>query len=137
MQIDKRFSRFLLYLFLSFTLTGSALNYQIPSGVVESFGKGNSRDLSKHFNNSVELVVPGNEDVYSKSQAELILRNFFSANRPVRFEILHQGGKELSRYAIGNLVTQKGEFRIYILLKLKNDDLLIHLLRIERVEDNY
>lgn len=137
MQIGKRFSRFLLYLFLSFTLTGSALNYQIPSGVVESFGKGNSRDLSKHFNNSVELVVPGNEDVYSKSQAELILRNFFSANRPVRFEILHQGGKELSRYAIGNLVTQKGEFRIYILLKLKNDDLLIHLLRIERVEDNY
>lgn len=136
MQIKNRFMVLLTYAFFCVALTGASLSREIPEGIAESFNKGNSRELARHFNNNIELVVLDNEDVYSKSQAELILRDFFSANTPVKFELLHQGGKESSRYAIGNLETKNGNFRIYFLLKLRNGTPLIHLLRIEVVEES-
>ena len=131
-------SRFLLcsvFMFLCLTLTGVTTSREIPEEIIESLNKGNSRILARHFNNTIELVVLDNEDIYSKSQAEIILRDFFSANRPVKFELLHQGGPESSRFAIGNLETKNGNFRIYFLLKLRNGVPLIHLFRIERVEE--
>ncbi|MFO7922676.1 MAG: DUF4783 domain-containing protein [Bacteroidales bacterium] len=136
MYIKNRLVIYLLYTFFCFALTGATVSLDIPRGIAESLNKGNSRDLARHFNINIELVILDNEDVYSKSQAELILRNFFSVNKPVKFEVLHQGGKESSRYAIGNLETNKGNFRIYFLLKRSNGDSLIHLLRIEPVEGN-
>ncbi|MFP4366061.1 MAG: DUF4783 domain-containing protein [bacterium] len=135
MRPNKLVIVFFPFVFVCFALAVASVSAQIPKGINESFTKGNSRNLSVHFNENIELVVLNNEDVYSKSQAELILRNFFSENKPVKFELLHQGGKEASRYAIGNLQTEKGNFRIYFLLKLKDSVQLIHLLRIERVEE--
>ena len=126
----------LTFAFFCVVLTGASLSREIPEGIAESFRKGNSRELARHFNNNIELVVLDNEDVYSKSQAEIILRNFFLANKPVKFELLHQGGKESSRYAIGNLETENGDFRIYFLLKLRGGIPLIHLLRVEVEEDS-
>jgi hypothetical protein len=114
-------------------LTGLSISRDVPGGIAESFKKGNARELARHFNDNIELVVLNNEDVYSKSQAELILRDFFSANNPVDFKLLHQGGKE-TRFAICNLVTKNGDFRVYFLLKQKDGVHLIHLLRIEKVE---
>ncbi len=125
----------LFYPFVCFALAGASFIQEIPKEIPESFNKGNSRELARHFNNNIELFVLGNEDVYSKSQAEIILRDFFAANTPVKFELLHKGGKESSLYAIGNLETIHGNFRIYFLLKLKDEAYLIHLLRIEIVED--
>ncbi len=122
-------------LFFCFGLTGASLNRDIPEGIGESFNKGNSRELSKYFNENIELVVLDNEDVYSKSQAELIMRNFFSVNKPVKFTLLHQGGKELSRYAIGNLEAETGNFRVYCLLRVVDKNILIHLMRLEKVSD--
>ncbi len=126
----------LTLLFLCFALSGSLFSPEIPKSITDSFNKGDSKELARHFNNNIELVVLDNEDVYSKSQAELILRKFFSVHKPVGFKLLHQGGPELSRYAIGNLKTEKENFRVYFLLKGNDDALLIHLLRIERTEDN-
>jgi hypothetical protein len=135
MVLKNRLMRLFAYTFLCFALTGTALTQDTPAGIVESFKKGNARDLARHFNNNIELVVLDNEDVYSKSQAELILRDFFSANPPDKFDMLHQGGPKSSRFGIGNLQTKNGNFRIHFLLRLKEDVYLIHLLRIERVEE--
>ncbi len=136
MHIKNRFLLLFGYSFFCFALAGASVSREIPEGITESFNKGNSRDLARFFNNNIELVILDNEDIYSKSQAELILREFFSSNTPVKFKLLHKGGKESSRYAIGNLETKKGDFRIYFLLKLKDGVPLIHLLRIERVEES-
>ncbi|TVR73963.1 MAG: DUF4783 domain-containing protein [Marinilabiliales bacterium] len=124
-----------LFLLTAF-LTGATVTRELPEGIAEAFSKGHSRNLARHFNNNIELVVPDHEDVYSKSQAELILRDFFSEHKPVKFEYLHKGGKEISRYGIGSLETEKGDFRIYFLLKVTDGTPLIHLLRIERAEES-
>ncbi|MDD2199897.1 MAG: DUF4783 domain-containing protein, partial [Bacteroidales bacterium] len=63
--------------------------------------------------------------------AEQILRNFFLKYKVQNFRLLHQGGKEDAQYAIGTLETDKGSFRVYFLVKQKNDKAFIHQLRIE------
>jgi hypothetical protein len=70
--------------------------------------------------------------VYSKSQAQQIVAEFFKSNKPKQFSIIHQGGKDGARYAIGSLITNTGTFRVYFLLKNKNNNSYIHQLRIEK-----
>ena len=112
------------------TFSGS-FNNNIPEEIKMAFKAGNSKVLAKYFNSNIELVVLDNEDVYSKAQAEQIVKNFFIKYPPNDFIILHQGGKEESKYAIGSLTTDKKSFRIYFLIKIKNDLSYIHQLRIE------
>jgi hypothetical protein len=137
MHIKNRYFLLLVFTLLGFAITGTQVSRQIPKEISDCLNKGNARELARHFNNNIELVILDNEDVYSKSQAELILRDFFSVNTPVKFVLLHQGGPLSSRFGIGNLETKNGDFRIYFLLKLKDGTQLIHLLRIERMEEAY
>lgn len=117
---------------LSFFLAGFQPVQDIPEAISSAFKAGNSKELVKHFNSNIELVILENEDVYSKNQAEMILRDFFDKNPPKNFAILHQGGKNGSKYAIGDLTTSKGNFRVYFLLKKREESFLIHQLRIEK-----
>ncbi|MBC8006169.1 MAG: DUF4783 domain-containing protein [Verrucomicrobia bacterium] len=105
---------------------------QIPGEVVLSIQNGNDEMLAKYFNQNVELVVQSHDDVFSKSQARQIVAEFFKANKPKQFSIIHQGGKDGARYAIGSLVTSTGNFRVYFLLKNKEDNSYIHQLKIEK-----
>lgn len=105
---------------------------QIPGEIVLSIQNGNDEMLAKYFNQNVELVVQSHDDVFSKSQARQIVAEFFKANKPKQFTIIHQGGKEGARYAIGSLVTATGNFRVYFLLKNKEDNSYIHQLKIEK-----
>ncbi len=93
---------------------------------------GNSAEIASYFSTNVDLTVLEEEDVYSKSQAEVILRNFFKSHTPKDFSILHQGAsKEDSKYVIGNLSTSTGNYRCYFLLKNINGKFTIQELRIE------
>ncbi len=105
--------------------------FDIPNKIFQAMKVGNIEELSKYFNSSIELVVLDKEDVYSKQQAVQILKAFFAKHKVSDFTLLHQGGKEEAKYAIGNLETENGNFRIYFLVKQKNNVSLIHQLRIE------
>ena len=107
-------------------------NDDIPDGIITAIKKGNAGELAKYFNNSVELALSDIDDIYSKNQAELIVQDFFTKHPPQSFSILHEGGKESSRYAIGNLSTSNGKFRITILIKIKEGTPVINQLRIEK-----
>lgn len=115
-----------------FVLIAARLVAQIPDEVVTSFRTGNANTLSGYFNQNIEMVVLEHDDVYSKAQAQQIVSNFFSQNKAQEFNIIHQGGKEGARYAIGNLKTNNGTFRVYFLLKDEGNKAYIHQLRIEK-----
>ena len=104
---------------------------QIPDEIIQSLKSGDSKTLSNYFNQNIELVVLNEDNVCSKAQAQQIVGKFFSNNSPESFSIIHQGGKEGAQYVIGNLVTNKGSFRIYFLLKKNDGKDYIHQLRIE------
>ncbi len=119
----------LLILTLLIGLTSFA---QIPDNVILSLKSGNASSLSKYFNKNIELVVIDKDDVYSKAQAEQIVSNFFKKHKPKGFEVIHDGEKKGTLYGIGNLLTDKGTFRVYFLLKKNSGKSYIHQLRIEK-----
>jgi len=104
---------------------------KIPAGITVAIKAGNATELAKYMNSTVELLLLDKEDFYKKVVAETILKDFFSQYRTRDFSIRHQGARNDAQYAIGNLVTEKGSFRVYFLLKKVNDELLIHQIRIE------
>jgi len=104
---------------------------KIPGGISIAIKAGNASELSKYMNSTVELLLLDKEDFYKKNVAETILRDFFNEYKTEDFTIRHQGAKNDAQYAIGNLKTEKGDFRVYFLLKKINQELLIHQIRIE------
>jgi hypothetical protein len=119
-------------LFIGIILVGiTASAIEIPEGIINGFSKGNASALSDYMSSTLELTLNDKEEIYSKTQAEIILRKFFTDNPPSQFKIIHQGGKEKSKYAIGKLSSGTKSFRITFLLKTVENKVLIHQLRIE------
>jgi len=104
---------------------------KIPAGISLAIKAGNAAELSKYMNSTVELLLLEKEDFYKKIVAETILKDFFNEYHAKDFVIRHQGANNDAQYAIGNLETEKGNFRVYILLKKVDQELLIHIIRIE------
>lgn len=108
---------------------------KVPSEINVGLATGNAKVLSTYFNQNVELVVLDNDNVYSKAQAQQIVANFFNKFPPVAenaFSIIHDSGKANAQYVIGKLKTEKGDFRVYFLLKQNGGKQYIHQLRIEQ-----
>ncbi|WP_170111239.1 DUF4783 domain-containing protein [Mangrovibacterium marinum] len=115
--------------FVFSTMLGMA---QIPDDLVLSFKTGNASTLSGYFNQNIELFILEQDDVYSRAQAQQIVSNFFAQNRPNGFSIIHQSGKEDSKFAIGKLSTSKGDYRVSFFVKNEGGKPVIHQLRIEK-----
>jgi hypothetical protein len=118
-------------LVLSFLPLNAQDQAKIPGGISLAFKAGNASELSKYINSTVELLLVDKEDFYKKNVAETILNDFFNEYKIKDFVILHQGAKNDAQYAIGNLKTEKGDFRVYFLLKKVDQELLIYQIRIE------
>ena len=101
--------------------------------ISSTIGAGDSKQLASYFDNMVELTIMNREDTYSKTQAELIVRDFFSKNPPKSFAIIHKGSsKEGTLFAIGNLTSTKGAvFRTSFLARQSGGKYLIQELRFE------
>ena len=104
---------------------------KIPDGISIAFKAGNAAELSKYMNSTVGVLLLDKEDFYKKNVAEAILNDFFTTYRTRDFIIRHQGAKSDAQYAIGILKTERGDFRVYFLLKKVGPELLIHTIRIE------
>ncbi|MBK9320220.1 MAG: DUF4783 domain-containing protein [Bacteroidetes bacterium] len=89
--------------------------------IANALRSGDAKSVSKYFGNSVDLTIITQEEVYSKVQAEQVLRDFFSKNQPRSFTIIHKGeSKEGARYAIGSLITTQGvSYRTYFISNSK------------------
>ncbi|MGE5419948.1 MAG: DUF4783 domain-containing protein [Chloroflexota bacterium] len=122
---------FPLVLILLSTSISAQDQTRIPGGISIAFKAGNATELAKYMNSTINLLLLDKEDFYKKNVAEAILKDFFRDYPTREFTIIHQGAKNDAHYAIGNLSTDKGDFRVYFLLKKVGDELLIHQIRIE------
>jgi len=96
------------------------------------FKTGNSKEISKNFSPSVELTIMEEEDVYTKAQAEQILRDFFTKNQPVSSMVVHLINTNPNyRFGILSLSTKSGKYRVAITLKKTANTFFITELRIE------
>ncbi|MFN8153666.1 MAG: DUF4783 domain-containing protein [Bacteroidia bacterium] len=112
------------------TLTAIA-GLDMLDDIANSLRSGDARSVTRYFGNTVDLTIGSQEEVYSKIQAEQVLRDFFSKNTPRSFTILHKGeSKEGARYAIGTMVTAQGtKYRTYFYIKQQGSTAVIQELR--------
>lgn len=90
---------------------------------------GSSKELIKFCNQTVEIKINGESSNYSKAQAEVILRNFFTENSPEDFAYIHQGSSpEGLKYTIGRYTHSDGAFRVVMFIKKIEDKYLIDTL---------
>lgn len=77
-----------------------------------------SKELIKHCGSKIEITIDGNNNTYSKPQAEAILKDFFQKNVAENFSIIHQGASaEGLKYAIGKFSMKQGSYRVVLFLK--------------------
>jgi hypothetical protein len=124
--------KYTLFILIGMMVLSTASVAQIPDEIIFSLKTGNAAKLAKHFSQNVELMVLDSENVYSKAHAQQVMNDFFKKYPPSNFTIIHQGGKDDSSYAIGNLQVENNRFRVYFLIKSKSGASYIHQLRIER-----
>jgi hypothetical protein len=131
----KRISVILMLLAITTTIS-AALFMNSSNDIIAEIGtaikSGTASNVSKYFNSTLDLTTPDNEGTYSKTQAELILKDFFTKNPPSSFTINHQGSStDGSLYAIGTFATSSSSFRTYFLLKKVDTGFLIQKLEFE------
>ena len=127
-----RIKKLLLVLTIPFVTAFSVFAVEIPEEIISGFSSGDATEIANHFKNTVELSINGKEEVYSSTQAELILKDFFKNNTSTGFEIIHKGGQGASKYAIGKLSTANSKYRVTLLIKTADSKPYIHQLRIEK-----
>lgn len=100
--------------------------------VIKAFKGSDAKGLSPLFNITVELKLPDNENTYSASQAEMILKDFFKKYPSDSFNILEKGSTDnASRFAIGNYNSGSRNFQVYIYLREEKGRFLIQKIRID------
>jgi hypothetical protein len=110
----------------------SSFSFVSIDDVINGIRTGNASQVSKFFDNTVEIALPDKSNSYSKSQAELVLRDFFSNTIVRNFEVLHKGDNSGSQFCIGTLQTRNGEYRTTFYMKQKGDKLVLQELRFEK-----
>ncbi|HNS28941.1 MAG TPA: DUF4783 domain-containing protein [Tenuifilaceae bacterium] len=99
-----------------------------------AMSKGEAAEIAKYLNPTVEVEILGQDNIYSKAQTELMLKDFFAKNKPKSFKVNHQGTKGATGFAIGILISETASFRVSLFFKAEKETYKIHQLRIENGE---
>lgn len=123
-----------IFLFFHFP-SNSVIQADIVDNLAVHLKTGNSKEIAKNFASSIELLIIDQEDVYSKAQAEQILKDFFVKNPPIKTSIIHRLNSNPNfRYGIFSLQTKSLKYRVTITLMYQkaSNAFLITELRIEK-----
>ena len=132
MQMFKEMYRLITIFMLSVAILMPARAQTVPSELSNAMKAGDAAKLANFFHESLELTILEKDYVASKNQATRIMENFFKEHPPSGFTISFEGTKEKSKYAIGNLTTGKGNFRVNIFFMIKDDKRLVYYMSIEK-----
>ncbi|HRG91269.1 MAG TPA: DUF4783 domain-containing protein, partial [Chitinophagales bacterium] len=74
-----------------FLAVNTSLMAQNFDNIAANIRSGNASALAANFSGNVEITVKDAGNSYSKSQAEMVLKNFFGSHQPKSFTVAHQG----------------------------------------------
>ncbi len=132
----KNVLRIIIFCFSVIIFSSSSAVSLEPAGIVEdiaaSIRAGNSKDLSKYFGPTVEIILPGSDGTFSKAQAEMIIKAFFAKSAPVSF-IVNQNRNSAggAQFIIGTYKSKTEKLNVYIFLKPVSNQLMIQQIHFE------
>ena len=113
-------------LILSILFFVPIVNKTSVDGVVKAMNRGNASQLAEYFDTNVEVKLGDKKVVYSKAQAELVLKDFFNTNTVKNFEVLRlKTSNNVISCCEGNLNTVNGLYHTMIHLKQSANEYLI------------
>ena len=95
-------------------------------GVVSALQAGNAEELARYFDSYVDLTLPDRRvGSCSKSQAKMVLRDFFDTYKVKGFNVQVRGGGQNPGYCMGTLQTAGGNFRTTLFIREEGEQPLI------------
>ena len=121
------------------TITCAALFFAVSAfkpvtgldNVISALRSGNATEFARYIDDNIEISLPSKTDSYSRSQAIIILQDFFNNNEVRGFEVKHKGDNGGSQFAIGTLITKAGKYRTTVFMKTKNGKQLVKEIRFQ------
>lgn len=117
---------FLLFLsFALFTVSNSSKPILGLDDVINALKTGNAQELSRYVDDNLEISLPDKSDNYSRSQAIMVLKDFFNNNAVIGFDVQFKGENGGGQYCIGILKTRSGNYRTTVFMKKKDGKQLV------------
>lgn len=90
---------------------------QLFEVIAESFRQNDDKLLSNKFAQTLDLTIDETDGTYSKQQASILIKEFFTNHKTSSFTIKHQGSSNnKTHYAVCSLESGNKKRRVYILL---------------------
>ncbi|MFL5810321.1 MAG: DUF4783 domain-containing protein [Flavisolibacter sp.] len=99
--------------------------------VIGALRSGNAPELVRYVDDKVEISLPEKSDSYSKSQALMVLKDFFNNNGVTGFEVQFKGENGGSQFCVGKLQTKSGSYRTTVFMKTKDGKQLVKEIRFQ------
>lgn len=97
-----------------------------------ALGRSDASALSNLLAPRVDMELPSSDGIYSRTQAGIILKDFFREYPSIGFSVKHSGSAgEGASYTIGTYQAAGKSFRVYFLMKKAEGSYFINQLRFE------
>ena len=103
------------------------------SSIEKAFNANNASEIVAHGKEKILLTVLGKEGAYSKSQASLVLKDFFTKKPDGTFKFIFKSKESTDgSFAIGNYECKSETFRVTIHFKKESGAYKIESMTIEK-----
>jgi hypothetical protein len=109
-------------------------SFENMDAVVTAIRTGNVNQLSPFFDVRVDISLPDKSDTYSKSQAEMVIGDFFNTTGVQNFKITQQGESGGIIFCAGVLQTHAGNYRTTLFFKQKGGKHFLQEIRFQSVD---
>lgn len=95
--------------------------------------EGKYQPIIEQVGNAIDLTLGDRSGLYTKAQAEEVLKHFFANHPPRSVNIAYKGSQVGGlRYAIGTMTSVYSEnYKLYILIREKDNKVIIQELRFQ------
>jgi hypothetical protein len=114
-----------------FLVTGAFKSLTGLDDVITALNAGNATELARYVDDNIEISLPDKSDSYSRTQAVMILQDFFANNGVRKFSVNHKGDNGGNQFCIGTLQTKAGSYRTTVFMKTKNGKQLVKEIRFQ------
>jgi hypothetical protein len=112
----------------------SLLAQPMVDDMSKALTKGQVAEMSKYFDKSVVITIDNKQTIYSKSQAEMVLKKFISKTGSKTFKLKYDSGvvNNDAVFMIGELEGTNHNYRVYFSFKKHLDDYVLEQVKFEQ-----
>lgn len=121
--------KFLFYIYISLFSVFSITDInEIEKSIAAAFKKGDVKSISRHFTSSVKVSIDRNEQIATKSQAEMIISEYLNDNKFTEVGQRQNSKNSNSNYLLLDAKSAKKNVKIFVkLVKIRDSEFIAEL----------